>query len=181
MSICRPLLWTLPSFYFWNLTNFLPINSFSCSSSSLRLFKLLKINYSVVFFWTAATTSYSSVFQPGFRGTQRFRQFLTGFPEHDINSTILDFCAKPNNYQCSRNSAIEKGWKPLSKKLNVMFRIKNDQVGHSVVSCWLSKYLFGSHFFQSFPPFGQDLVKIAPSLVRRQSYKIHSVLIEDKQ
>jgi hypothetical protein len=30
-----------------------------------------------------------SVFQPGFRGTQRFRQFLTGFPENPQISTIL--------------------------------------------------------------------------------------------
>jgi len=29
-----------------------------------------------------------SVFQPGFRGTQRFRQFLAGFPENAINSTV---------------------------------------------------------------------------------------------
>ncbi len=30
---------------------------------------------------------YSSVFQPGFRGTQRFRQLLTGFPENPQIST----------------------------------------------------------------------------------------------
>jgi hypothetical protein len=31
---------------------------------------------------------YSSVFQPGFLGTQKFREFLAGFPENAINSTI---------------------------------------------------------------------------------------------
>jgi len=35
-----------------------------------------------------SVTHYNSVFQPGFRGTQIFRQILAGFPENAINSTI---------------------------------------------------------------------------------------------
>ncbi len=45
-------------------------------------------------FWTKIWLVYNSVFQPGFhgtsgfRGTQRLRQFLAGFPENVLNITM---------------------------------------------------------------------------------------------
>ncbi len=37
---------------------------------------------------TSKMTLYVSVFQPGFRGTQRFHQFLSGFPENAKNIVL---------------------------------------------------------------------------------------------
>jgi len=53
---------------------------------------------------------YTSVFQPGFRGTQRFRQFLSVFPENAKNSTKLNIQVPPSDKKFSRGSA---NWRRL--------------------------------------------------------------------
>ena len=57
-------------------------------------------------------SSQNSAFQPWFRGTQRLRKFLIGFPVNTITSSVLYNGVPPNDDKFSRGSST---WKKVEK------------------------------------------------------------------
>jgi len=83
----------------------------------VRIPRPLRLPYSppgLPFCTNTETTVYCSVFQPGFRGTHRFRQFCTGFRAFLKLALFLVSRFRQNFNIVSKVPRLEKGWKALA-------------------------------------------------------------------